>query len=166
MNPLHHLPKQLGIFDVTDCVIVVVYKRDDPGDELILAGPMVEPVEEDRFGFFSGERRIAVAASSGDEVDGVVAIPVLEAVTAVVAAPPTVYLPTLNSNESVVAAVTPQQYGAVADGVSDDTAAFQAAINAAYDQGHRAGGGGCPGGRRSPGGHGGPGRGGTALVGE
>jgi carbohydrate binding protein with CBM6 domain/pectate lyase-like protein len=64
----------------------------------------------------------------------------LEAVTAQVATPPTVYVPTQNSNESVVATTTPQAYGAVADGVTDNTAAFQAAINAAYNQGHRAGG--------------------------
>src|SRR6202050_3611128 len=42
----------------------------------------------------------------------------------------TVYVPTLNANESVVAYATPQNYGAAGNGTTDDTAAFQNAMNA------------------------------------
>ena len=51
-----------------------------------------------------------------------------------------VVIPTLNTNELVVTATTPQDYGAVGDGITDDSAAFQAAINAVYNSGGRGGG--------------------------
>ena len=53
---------------------------------------------------------------------------------------PRVFIPTLNTNEIVVAIATPQQYGAVGDGITDDTAAFQAAMNAVYNSGGSGGG--------------------------
>src|ERR1700728_864194 len=46
-----------------------------------------------------------------------------------------VVIPTLNTNEMVVAAATPQEFGAVGDGITDDSGAFQAAINAVYNSG-------------------------------
>src|SRR5882724_852793 len=51
-----------------------------------------------------------------------------------------VVIPTLNTNESVVTKTTPQDYGAVGDGITDDSAAFQAAINAVYNSGGPGGG--------------------------
>ncbi len=53
---------------------------------------------------------------------------------------PRVVIPTLNTNEVVVALTTPQQYGAKADGISDDSAAFQNAMNAVYNSGGSGGG--------------------------
>ncbi|MDB6067592.1 MAG: Carbohydrate binding family 6 [Pedosphaera sp.] len=53
---------------------------------------------------------------------------------------PRVIVPSLNTNESVVAVATPQQYGAVGDGITDDSAAFQAAMNAVYNSGGSGGG--------------------------
>lgn len=53
---------------------------------------------------------------------------------------PRVVIPTLNTNEVVVMVATPQQYGAVGDGITDDSAAFQAAINAVYNSGGQGGG--------------------------
>ncbi len=53
---------------------------------------------------------------------------------------PRVYVPTFNTNEVVVAMATPQQYGAVGDGITDDSGAFQAAMNAVYNSGGSGGG--------------------------
>ncbi len=53
---------------------------------------------------------------------------------------PRVIIPSLNTNEIVVAIATPQQYGAVGDGITDDSGAFQAAMNAVYNSGGSGGG--------------------------
>ena len=53
---------------------------------------------------------------------------------------PQVIIPVYNTNEIVVAVATPQQYGAVGDGVTDDSAAFQAAMNAVFNAGGSGGG--------------------------
>jgi hypothetical protein len=51
-----------------------------------------------------------------------------------------VIIPTLNTNEVVVAAATPQQYGAVGNGITDDSAVFQKAVNAVHNSGDSCGG--------------------------
>ncbi len=53
---------------------------------------------------------------------------------------PRLIIPSLNTNESVIAIATPQQYGAVGDGITDDSGAFQAAMNAVYNSGGSGGG--------------------------
>jgi autotransporter-associated beta strand protein len=53
---------------------------------------------------------------------------------------PRLIIPMFNTNESVVAVATPQQYGAVGDGITDDSGAFQAAMNAVYNSGGSGGG--------------------------
>ena len=53
---------------------------------------------------------------------------------------PRVIIPVYNPNERVVAVATPQQYGAAGDGITDDSGAFQAAMNAVYNSGGSGGG--------------------------
>ncbi|HWY32293.1 MAG TPA: autotransporter-associated beta strand repeat-containing protein, partial [Candidatus Acidoferrum sp.] len=53
---------------------------------------------------------------------------------------PRIFIPTFSTNEVVVAVATPQQYGAAGDGITDDSAAFQAAMNAVYNSGGSGGG--------------------------
>jgi autotransporter-associated beta strand protein len=53
---------------------------------------------------------------------------------------PKVIVPEYNTNEIVVAVATPQEYGAVGDGITDDSAAFQNAMNAVYNSGGPGGG--------------------------
>ncbi len=53
---------------------------------------------------------------------------------------PQVIIPSLNTNEIVVASATPQEFGAMGDGITDDSAAFQKAMNAVYNYGGHGGG--------------------------
>jgi hypothetical protein len=61
----------------------VAEQTRDPRNETILLGVVIEPVPEDQLRLFRREGMGAVAGFAGDEIDGVVAVPVLEAVTPV-----------------------------------------------------------------------------------
>ena len=65
-------------------MIVIVYQRRDSGDEAEFGGVMLKAIPEDRFGFFGFESAVLVSNTRGDEVDRVVAIPVLKAVVVLV----------------------------------------------------------------------------------
>ena len=71
---------------------------------------------------------------------GIVDDPSGKTVSVIYFSGPTVIVPPLNTNQIVVAVATPQQYGAVGDGVTDDSVAFQNALNAVYNPGGRGGG--------------------------
>ena len=79
----HHLPELLPVAQVPEEVVVVVHQGDDPNDEPVKLRVVSEAIPEDRFRSVAVERCEPVAALGGDEVDRVVAVPVLEAVFSV-----------------------------------------------------------------------------------
>jgi hypothetical protein len=80
---LDELPDVLAVLDVPERVVVVVHQRRDRGHVAVAVAVEVEAVPEDRLCAFGAERGELVAAARGDEIDRVVAVPVLEPVAPV-----------------------------------------------------------------------------------
>ena len=57
---------------------MIVDQRRDKGHESVLFGVMIESIPENRFGLLRFERGEFLAAARGDEIDCVVAVPMLE----------------------------------------------------------------------------------------
>src|SRR6266550_4540185 len=81
VNSLHHRAEVLADAQVTLGVIVIVEQGSSERGKPEVLGPMVEPIPEDGFGFLRCEGAKSVATARRDEVDGVVAVPVLERLT-------------------------------------------------------------------------------------
>jgi hypothetical protein len=82
MNVLHERAKVFTNLKITKCVIVIVQKGRHPGDKTVALTVVIEPVPEDQLCLLGFKRGILVAAPRCDEVDAVVAVPVLEPVNA------------------------------------------------------------------------------------
>ena len=71
---------------------------------------------------------------------GIVDDPTSKEVSLIYFSGPTVFVPTHDTNGIVVAVATPQQFGAAGDGMTDDSSAFQAALNSVGNSGGVGGG--------------------------
>ena len=80
VNVLHERAEVFAGLQVTERVVMIVHQARDPRDEAILLAVVFEAIPEDQFRLLGSERGEAVATARGDEIDGVVAIPMLEAV--------------------------------------------------------------------------------------
>jgi hypothetical protein len=79
----HHRTQFLALLQIADGVIVVVKQRRHPWDKSVLGGVVVESVPEDflrALGLKCGE---LIATARGDEIDSVVAVPMLESMLTV-----------------------------------------------------------------------------------
>ncbi|MFI5378522.1 MAG: hypothetical protein ACHRHE_04435 [Tepidisphaerales bacterium] len=76
----HEGSEVLSDSEVTDSVIVVHEERCDPWDETEVSTVVIEAIPEYTFGLRGLEREDAISGLGGDEIDSVIAIPVLEAV--------------------------------------------------------------------------------------
>lgn len=81
VQALHELPEILTGSEVAKSVIVVIEEGRDAGDETEFICVMIEAVPKDQFRSFGIESGEFVSTARGDEVDRVIAIPVLEAMT-------------------------------------------------------------------------------------
>ncbi len=79
----HHLAELFAFFEIAEGVVMVVDEGGDPGDVAVEGCVVIEAIPEDFVGFVGGEGAETIADSGGDEIDGVVAVPVFEAVVAV-----------------------------------------------------------------------------------
>lgn len=80
MQKPHHLRQALVGAQLADRVIVIAQKRSRPRRELPFARVVLEAIPEDPLGILGVEGRVPLDAATGDEIDLVAAIPVLEAV--------------------------------------------------------------------------------------
>lgn len=83
MNFSHHFAEVVPVLQVAEGVVMIVEKRSDPRCESMEFRVMIESVPEDFLGLLGFECVESIADFGGDEVDGVVAIPVLEAVLSI-----------------------------------------------------------------------------------
>ena len=84
MKLAHHGTELLTCAKVTQGVIVVVHDGCDPGHESVEFRVMVEAVPENQLCFVGIKSRKLIATARGDEVDAVVAVPMLEAMLSVI----------------------------------------------------------------------------------
>lgn len=78
MDLPHHRAEFLTHVQIPQRVVVIIQQRSDPRHKPVLSRVMLETIPEDLLRLFRFEGEKSVATARGDEVDGIVTVPMLE----------------------------------------------------------------------------------------
>ncbi len=79
VNPLHHWAQLFAGLQISQGVVMIVKQCRYPGNESVV-GIVIETIPEHRFCGFGLKGWVTFAATGGDEIDAVIAIPVFKTV--------------------------------------------------------------------------------------
>lgn len=78
MQLAHEFAQLHANLEIPHEVVMVIHQRCDPRRELVSSRVILKSIPEHRLGWLACKRRMTTPASRGDEVDLIVAIPMLE----------------------------------------------------------------------------------------